>query len=65
MTLNRGEEFIRITGILRPDDVTLSNTVSSTKLANARIAYSGTGELADSQKMSWLARFFNSAYWPF
>ena len=65
LTLNRGEEFIRISGILRPQDVSLDNTVISTKLANARIAYSGTGELADSQKQGWLQRFFNSSYWPF
>jgi len=65
LTLNRGEEFIRISGILRPEDVTLQNTVVSTKLANARIAYSGTGELANSQKQGWLQRFFTSTYWPF
>ena len=65
LTLNRGDEYIRISGMLRPQDITLSNTVSSTKLANARIAYSGTGELADSQKMGWLSRFFNGALWPF
>lgn len=65
MTLNRGDEYIRISGMLRPADVTLSNTVSSTKLANARIAYSGTGELASSQEMGWLSKFFNSPLWPF
>lgn len=65
MTLNRGDEYIRISGMLRPADVTLSNTVSSTKLANARIAYSGTGELASSQEMGWLSKFFNSPWWPF
>lgn len=65
MTLNRGDEYIRISGMLRPADVTLSNSVSSTKLANARIAYSGTGELASSQEMGWLSKFFNSRYWPF
>jgi flagellar L-ring protein precursor FlgH len=65
MTLNRGEEYIRVSGILRKEDVTLQNTVSSTKLANARISYSGTGDLANSQKMGWLGRFFNSVVWPF
>lgn len=65
MTLNRGDEYIRIAGILRPDDITPENTVQSQKLANARIAYSGTGELADSNRMGWLARFFNSPVWPF
>jgi flagellar L-ring protein precursor FlgH len=65
MTLNRGDEYIRISGILRKEDVSLNNTVSSTKLADARITYSGTGDLADSQKMGWLGRFFNSILWPF
>jgi hypothetical protein len=64
MTLKRGEEFIRISGIFRPDDIAPDNTVSSTRLANAQISYSGTGTLADSQSMGWLSRFFNSAYWP-
>lgn len=64
MTLNRGDEFIRISGIVRPDDISPSNMVASTRLANAKISYSGTGALADSQSMGWLSRFFNSDYWP-
>lgn len=65
ITLNRGEEFIRISGLVRPEDVRQDNTVLSNKVANARITYAGTGALADSQTMGWLSRFFNSAYWPF
>lgn len=65
MTLNRGDEFIRVSGILRPEDVSPQNTVSSTQLANAKISYSETGTLASAQSMGWLTRFFNSAYWPF
>lgn len=65
MTLNRGDEFIRISGIIRPDDVSPQNTVQSNRLAHARISYSGTGTLADAGEMGWLGRFFNSPYWPF
>lgn len=65
MTLNRGEEFIRIRGLVRPEDVGADNTVISTRLADARITYSGTGELADSNKQGWASRFFTSQYWPF
>ncbi|MGD8176793.1 flagellar basal body L-ring protein FlgH [Marinimicrobium sp. ARAG 43.8] len=65
ITINRGDEFIRINGIVRPEDVAPDNTVPSTRLANAQISYSGTGTLADSQSMGWLSRFFNSGYWPF
>ncbi len=64
LKLNTGDEYIRISGMLRSLDVGLDNMVSSTKLANARIAYSGTGELADSQRQGWLGRFFNGPYWP-
>ncbi len=65
MTLTDGEEFIRISGLIRPDDVSSSNTISSTKVADARISYSGTGTLADASKPGWATRFFNSRYWPF
>jgi len=65
ITLNKGDEYIRISGVLRPDDITPSNTVVSTKLANARITYSGTGTLAEAGRQGWLSRFFNSEYFPF
>lgn len=65
MTLNNGDEYIRISGIVRLDDISPDNTVLSTKLANAQISYSGTGSMAESQTMGWISRFFNSPYWPF
>lgn len=65
LTLNKGEEFIQISGIVRPQDVSTLNTVLSTQIADARITYSGKGFLADSNEMGWLAKFFNSPIWPF
>ena len=64
ITLNRGDEYIRISGLVRPDDIQSDNSVNSTQIADARIAYSQTGELADGNHMGWLTRFFNSPYWP-
>jgi flagellar L-ring protein precursor FlgH len=64
MTINNGDEFIRLNGIIRPQDISAKNQVNSIKVANARIQYSGTGAFADSQKAGWLARFFNSSWWP-
>jgi len=64
ITLNRGDEFIRISGMVRPDDIAPDNTIVSTRLANAKISYAGTGALADSTSMGWLSRFFNSDLWP-
>lgn len=65
LTLNSGDEYLRLSGLIRPDDVTPENTVHSTKIANARITYSGKGAFADSQQMGWLGKFFNSPLWPF
>ncbi len=65
MTLNQGDEFIRISGIVRPADIKADNTVESTKVANARIIYGGRGVVAESNQMGWLARFFHSVIWPF
>lgn len=65
LTLNQGDEYIRISGLIRPQDIGSDNTVSSTKLADARIAYSGTGAVSDSNVMGWVSRFFVSALMPF
>ena len=65
LTLNNGDEYIRLTGVVRPADVSPTNEVASTKIANARIQYSGTGSFATAQKEGWLSGFFSSEYWPF
>ncbi len=65
LTLNQGDELIRVSGIVRPYDINPDNTVSSDKIANARIKYSGKGTLADANRAGWLARFFNSPIWPY
>ncbi len=65
VTLNDGNEYIRLSGIVRPEDVTVSNTVPSTKIADATIMYTGDGSIADSSKVGWLARFFLSPIFPF
>ena len=65
LRLNEGEEYVRISGIVRADDVSPDNKVSSTQVANARITYAGDGSVADSSSQGWLTRFFNSTLMPF
>jgi flagellar L-ring protein FlgH len=65
LMLTNGNEYIRITGIVRSEDVNADNTVSSQKIANARIEYGGTGDFANSTEKGWLSRFFNSKWMPF
>lgn len=65
LTLNRGDEYVTISGVVRRDDLDADNTVSSTRVANARISYTGSGALADSSRMGWLSRLFMSVISPF
>ncbi len=64
ITLNNGDEYIRLTGVIRPKDINSNNTIVSTKVANARIQYAGTGSFADANEQGWLTKFFNSSWWP-
>ena len=65
LTLNTGDELVRIAGLVRSDDISTDNTVSSMRVADARITYSGTGAFADASQPGWLSRFFVSPLWPF
>ena len=65
LELNEGSEVVRISGIVRPADVTSDNTILSNQIANAQITYKGKGIVSDSSKAGWLNRFFYSAIWPF
>ena len=63
--INQGDEYIRLRGIIRPEDVSPTNTVPSTLIADARISYGGKGVLNESNSPGWLARFFMSPLMPF
>ncbi len=65
LTLNHGEEFIRVSGYARVSDIDTDNRRSSQRIANARIVYSGRGTLAESQRQGWATAFFNSPWMPF
>jgi flagellar L-ring protein precursor FlgH len=65
VTINQGEELVRISGIVRPADIANDNTVPSARVADARIEYVGKGTLADSNTRGWLSRFFDSKWMPF
>jgi flagellar L-ring protein precursor FlgH len=63
--INQGQEFVRMTGVIRPIDLAPDNSIPSSKVANAKIAYGGKGALADANAQGWLSRFFNSPWTPF
>lgn len=65
LRLNQGEELMQIDGLVRGADITPANTVTSDRIAEARISYQGKGALADANAQGWLQRFFNSPWMPF
>ena len=64
LRLNQGDEYIRLVGLVRMDDINRANQVSSQNVANARISYAGRGVLNDSNSAGWLTRFFTSPLFP-
>lgn len=64
LTLNAEDEFIVITGIIRPEDISADNSISSSNIADARIVYTGGGVLNDKQHPGWMTRVLDWG-WPF
>ena len=60
LTLNNGDEYIRLLGVIRPEDIDSRNTVLSSRIANAKIAYTGAGDIADSSKKGWFAKLIDA-----
>lgn len=65
LRLNQGDEYLRLDGLVRVQDIDLENRISSQRLANAHIDYSGRGALSDANQAGWLTRFFNGPLSPF
>ena len=63
--INQGSEFVRLEGIIRPIDISAANTIPSSEVADARIAYGEKGALNDANRPGLLSRFFNSPWLPF
>lgn len=56
LTLGNGDEYVRVRGIVRPEDINNGNIVNSNRLANAEITYIGAGDIGDANQRGWLSR---------
>lgn len=63
--LNQAEEFIRFSGIVRPQDISPDNTVESKRVANVHVTYAGDGTISAANNMGSLGRFFQGKTWPY
>jgi flagellar L-ring protein FlgH len=64
VTVNAEDQYLIISGIVRPQDITTDNTVASQYIADARIMYTGDGVINDKMRPGWLTRVVDWV-WPF
>lgn len=60
LTLNNGDEYIRVSGIVRPSDISSDNVVQSDRIANADINYVGAGDTARTGKKGWYTKMLDT-----
>ena len=61
VSFKSGNEYVSVQGVIRPEDISASNTVSSLKIADAQIAVSGDGSVTNVTTKGWLSKFFSYA----
>ncbi len=64
ITINDGDEFVRVSGIVRNQDISPENQIDSNRIADARITYSGRGSFANSSKPGWIMKMLTSPWFP-
>lgn len=60
LAIGHEQEYVRLSGVVNPNFVDASNSVDSSKVADARMEYKSSGQVSDSLVMGWLGRFFLS-----
>ncbi|MHB1215909.1 MAG: flagellar basal body L-ring protein FlgH [Thiobacillus sp.] len=60
IALDKGIEYIRLSGVVQPDTIQAGNVVSSAKVADARFEYRTSAKFDSAEVMGWLGRFFLS-----
>jgi len=62
--VNQENQYISVQGVVRPEDISSTNVILSTYIAEAVIELSGYGPVSDKQTVGWLTRIVDWI-WPF
>ncbi|MFQ5508839.1 MAG: flagellar basal body L-ring protein FlgH [Leptospirillia bacterium] len=57
--VNHETQVIRLSGVVRPVDITTDNVVLSSRIADAQISYTGVGVIDEKQRPGWFTRVFD------
>ncbi len=58
VTFSGETQYVVLHGLVRPDDVTRENTVTSSNVADARVEFFSEGSLTEAQKRGWLGKLY-------
>jgi flagellar L-ring protein precursor FlgH len=64
LTVNAEDQYLVLTGVIRPEDITSDNTISSKYIADAKIVYTGRGVVDEKMRPGWMSRALDYV-WPF
>ena len=59
LSVSQGEEYVRVSGLVRPDDIGPGNSVNSNRIAQANVTYTGAGDIANATKQGWYGQAVN------
>lgn len=62
--INQAREFVRLSGIVRPQDIRPDNSINSDRVANAKISYGGVGQVNNTNAQGWFSRILWSPLFP-
>jgi flagellar L-ring protein precursor FlgH len=58
VTFSGETQYVVLHGLVRVDDVTRDNTVTSSNIADARVEFYSEGQLTDAQKRGWFSKLY-------
>ena len=64
LKLNDANQYIKVAGLVRQEDINFDNSIISSKIASAKITYEGVGSLDRAQGGGWGRKLMN-IIWPF
>jgi flagellar L-ring protein precursor FlgH len=62
VTIDQGREYVRLTGIVRREDIESNNIISSQRIVGARITYSGSGQVANSSRGGFITQLLTKFF---